>query len=296
MSPSLRVAALTVLVALGLGLLVYPTAANWFAERDQASEITGYTRAVDSMPGADQEAMLAAAEDYNVRLSQGRTGTTDASDVDYRSQLAPRPGDVMAEVTIPSLRTTLPVYHGTGEDSLSRGIGHLYGTSLPVGGKGTHAVLSAHSGLVDAELFTHLEDVTLGELFSIEVVGRRLVYQVDRVSVVRPDDDTLLQPVPGEDYVTLLTCTPTGINTHRLLVRGHRALPVSKDAEETVVAGRDIDPGFPWWAVQLVGGTAAAVVVGCVLARPRGTRSATGSSTAKPDDDATRGVTTDAAP
>ena len=291
MSPSLRVAALTVLVALGLGLLLYPTAANWFAVRDQRSELTGYAGAVASLPGPAQEAMLAAAEDYNVRLAEGLTGTTDASDADYQSQLAPQPGDVMAEVTIPSLHTTLPVYHGTGDDSLSRGIGHLYGTSLPVGGKGTHAVLSAHSGLVDAELFTHLEDVKLGELFSVDVVGRRLVYQVDHISVVRPDDDTLLQPVAGEDYVTLLTCTPTGINTHRLLVRGHRLLPISKEAEDTVIAGRNVDPGFPWWAVEFVGGTAAAAVVGRFLVGPRRRRT-------KPDDGkpATGEVTADAAP
>jgi sortase A len=282
MSARFRAIVLVALVALGLGLLLYPTAANWFAERDQASELTGYARAVESMPGPEQEAMLAAAEAYNRRLSEGRTGSPSEDWADYQGQLAPQPGDVMAELTIPSLKLTLPVYHGTGEDSLQRGVGHLFGSHLPVGGPGTHAVLSGHSGLVDKVLFTHLQDVKRGDLFSINVVGRKLVYKVDQISVVTPADNTLMQPEPGKDYVTLLTCTPTGVNSHRLLVRGERVDPVDKDDEDAVIAGRHVDPGFPWWAVQFAGGVAGSYVLARWLIGPkRGRKSQTATPTAQ---------------
>ncbi len=264
-----RAIALMALVAAGLGLLLYPTASNWFAVRDQASELTGYAEAVSGMPGPEQTAMLDAAEEYNARLALGTTGTDDSTYPDYRSHLAPQPGEVMAELTIPRLKLTLPVYHGTSDEVLVRGVGHLFGTALPVGGEGTHAVLSAHSGLVSAELFTHLEDVEIGDLFSIDVVGRRLVYEVEHTEAIDPADVSKIQPVTGEDLVTLLTCTPTGVNSHRLLVRGHRVLPLEPVHEEQVIAGRNVDPGFPWWAVVLVGGVSGSGVLGRALDRPR---------------------------
>lgn len=271
---SRRTISMMTLASVGLGLLLYPTAANWFAVRDQASEIAGYSHAVDSMPGPEQKAMLARAEEYNQRLARGLTGIADSSYPEYRANLSPQPGDVMAELTIPSLELTLPVYHGTGDDSLRRGVGHLFGTSLPVGGEGTHATLSAHSGRIDADLFTRLEDLKLGGLFSIDVVGRRLVYKVEHIATVSPNDNSQLQLVPGEDYVTLLTCTPTGVNSHRLLVRGSRVEPVAKQQADEVIAGRNTDAGFPWWAVIFVGGVAAAWGVGRYLDRPRRAASA----------------------
>ena len=268
MSARFRVIALVVLVALGLGLLLYPTAANWFAVRDESSQVTGYESVVDAMPGPEAKAMLAAAEAYDARLNSGHTGTPEQDWADYNTQLAPQPGDVMAELTIPSLELTLPVYHGADEDSLQRGVGHLFGSDLPVGGKGNHAVLSGHSGLVDKELFTHLQDVKRGDLFEIEVAGRKLVYRVDQISVVTPADNTLLQPVPGKDYVTLLTCTPTGINSHRLLVRGERVDPVPQDDLNAVIAGRHTHAGFPWWAVWFAAGTGGSYVLARWLVGP----------------------------
>ncbi|WP_125778063.1 class C sortase [Antribacter gilvus] len=261
--------AVMVLAALGLGLLLYPTAANWFAVRDQASELTGYAHAVDAMPSAEQDAMLASAEAYNERLAQGRTGSGTTPDAEYQGELAPQPGDVMAQLTVPDLGVTLPVYHGTGEDSLSRGVGHLFGSALPVGGVGNHPVLSAHSGLVDAELFTHLEDLEIGDHFSIDVVGRTITYEVDQITVVEPGDTTTMQPEADRDLVTLLTCTPTGINSHRLAVRGVRLDPVPAADAEAVIAGRDGEAGFPWWAVAFVGGVTLAGVGGNRLSRPR---------------------------
>ena len=264
---SRRTIALVVLVAAGLGMLLYPTASNWFAVRSQASELTGYSQAIDTLPTAAQQQMLADAEAYNAALATGTVGRDEATDDAYRSNLAPQPGDVMAEVTIPSLGITLPIYHGTSDATLARGVGHLYGTALPVGGVGTHAVLSGHSGLVNAELFTHLEDLKIGDLFSVDVVGRRLVYQVDHIAAVDPHDDRLIQPDPTQDYVTLLTCTPTGVNSYRLLVRGHRVLPVSTSQEQQVIAGRDVHAGFPWWGVEFGGAVAAAFVLGRWLDR-----------------------------
>ena len=266
---SRRTIALMVLVAVGLGLLLYPGASNWFAERVQSSELTGYAHAVAALPGPAKDQMLAEAEAYNARLAAGTTGASDATYGEYRSQLSPQPGDVMAELTVPSLRLTLPIYHGTSDDVLLRGVGHLFGTALPVGGVGTHAVLSAHSGLVTAELFTHLENLKPGDFFSLDVVGRRLVYAVDHIARIHPDDDSQLQPDPTQDYVTLLTCTPTGVNSHRLLVRGHRVMPVEQEQEDQVIAGRRVDPGFPWWAVEWAGGVAVAAAVGVLRDRRR---------------------------
>ena len=262
-----RIIALTTLVALGLGLLLYPNASNWFALRNQASELTGYARAVEAMSTDAQNEMLARAEAYNDELRRGRTGQDDSTYAEYKSHLSPQPGDVMADVTIPDLRITLPIYHGTSDDVLHKGAGHLFGTSLPVGGTGTHAVISAHSGLASAQLFTHLEDLDVGDLFSISVVGRRLVYEIDHIEAVLPDDISKLGIDPDKDYVTLLTCTPTAVNSHRLLVRGHRVQPLTAAQEEQVIAGRNVNPGFPWWAVQWGGGTLAAFVLGKVTNR-----------------------------
>lgn len=264
-----RVAVLVLLAVVGLGLLLYPTAANWFAVRNQASELTGYASAVDAMPTAAQEAMLASAEAYNDRLAAGRAGIGDTPTADYLAELLPQPGDVMAQLTVPALGLTLPIHHGTGDGVISRGVGHLYGTALPVGGIGTHPVLTSHSGLTDAELFTNLEDLELGDTFSIHVVGRTITYEVDHMQVIEPGDTSVLQPEAGKDYVTLLTCAPVGVNSHRLAVRGHRLDPVPPADRDAVIAGRDGDAGFPWWAVIFVGGVTAIGVVGERISRPR---------------------------
>lgn len=164
-------------------------------------------------------------------------GSASASSVDaeYRS-LLDSGGGVMGTIRIPKISVRLPIYHGTSESALASGAGHLYGSSLPVGGKSTHAVLTGHRGLVEAAMFTRLDEMRVGDYFYIEVMGRTLGYQVDRITVIEPNDTSQLKIVPGEDRVTLMTCTPYGVNTHRLLVSATRsAIPDEIPAENDAV-------------------------------------------------------------
>lgn len=169
-------------------------------------------------------------------------GSTDASsasassaDAEYQS-LLDSGGGVMGTIRIPKISVKLPIYHGTSESALASGAGHLYGSSLPVGGKNTHAVLTGHRGLVEAAMFTRLDEMRVGDYFYIEVMGRTLGYQVDRITVIEPNDTSQLKIVPGEDRVTLMTCTPYGVNTHRLLVSATRsAIPDEIPAENDAV-------------------------------------------------------------
>lgn len=149
------------------------------------------------------------------------SASASSADAEYRS-LLDSGGGVMGTIRIPKISVRLPIYHGTSESALASGAGHLYGSSLPVGGKSTHAVLTGHRGLVEAAMFTRLDEMRVGDYFYIEVMGRTLGYQVDRITVIEPNDTSQLKIVPGEDRVTLMTCTPYGVNTHRLLVRGRR--------------------------------------------------------------------------
>ena len=160
---------------------------------------------------------------YKVRGAYYKISTlTDEEREDYNSQLDIDGSGVMGYIEIPSINVSLPIYHGTSDGVLQVAAGHLEGSSLPVGGAGTHAVISAHRGLPSAKLFTNLDELEAGDTFTITVLDRVLTYEVDRISIVLPTETDLLQPVEGQDYVTLMTCTPYGINTHRLLVRGHR--------------------------------------------------------------------------
>ena len=165
------------------------------------------------------------------------TGSASASsaDAEYQS-LLDSGGGVMGTIRIPKISVRLPIYHGTSESALASGAGHLYGSSLPVGGKSTHAVLTGHRGLVEAAMFTRLDEMRVGDYFYIEVMGRTLGYQVDRITVIEPNDTSQLKIVPGEDRVTLMTCTPYGVNTHRLLVSATRsAIPDEIPAENDAV-------------------------------------------------------------
>lgn len=163
---------------------------------------------------------------------------------------------LMARVKIPAIDVDLPIYHGTSDAVLLEGVGHLEGSSLPIGGPDTHAVLTAHRGLADAAMFTNLDRVKVGDTFTIEVFGEVLTYRVRETKVVAPEDADALRAVPGEDLVTLVTCTPLGINTHRILVTGERITPTP--IEDIAAAGQAPDvPGFPWWAV----GVLAAILV-----------------------------------
>lgn len=245
---------------------MYPTVAAWFAQYVQSQIIDGYSHQIRDL-GADTLAQqLDAARDYNTRLVDGGAeiaagerlplaNTPDQSS-EYGEQLRADEAGLMARLKIPAIDLDLPVYHGTSEQVLYEGVGHLEGTALPVGGETTHSVLTAHRGLATAELFTHLDRVALGDTFTIEVFGQALVYRVVDTQVVEPEDTETLVPVVGSDLVTLVTCTPLGVNSHRILVTGERVIPTPQSELDGLGAHPEI-PTFPWWILIF----AAAVVL-----------------------------------
>ncbi len=248
----------------GLAVLLYPSASSWFTEVQQARIITTYTTDVDmglDPPAAEQ---LRNAHDYNNALNSGAileanhrlptgAGSTTNSSLDYDGLLRADVSGVMARIQIPVIDLDLPVYHGTTDETLLMGIGHLQGTSLPVGGKGTHAVLTGHRGLATATMFTDLNQVLAGDRFSISVFDEVLTYTVTSSIVVDPDETEALRPVEGKDLVTLVTCTPLGINSQRILLTGERVYPTP--VEDVVAAQARPEPGLPWWAVAFAVGT-----------------------------------------
>lgn len=277
-APRLRRLLVVLLALAGTSILLYPSAGNWFSDRAHAAEVTGYTETVDSMPLGERAAMLEQARAYNASLAQGRIddpyGLAAAAAAEaaaqapaeqpaspgealgYLDQLSLGASGTMARLRIPDIGVSLPVYHGTSDDVLTRGIGHLQGSALPVGGSGTNSVLTGHSGIPEAVLLTDLHDLRGGEIVSVDVLGETLTYVVDSISTVLPTETDLLQPVPDADLLTLVTCTPVGVNSHRLLVQAHR---VDDDtAPSAVTVGGTAGAGFPWWAVVL----GAALVVG----------------------------------
>lgn len=205
-----------------LGLLLYPLVGELLSEKYHSDVETAYTAAIEDTDDAELTAQRQAAEQYNAMLS-GATiteGGASAPPLAYAQQLTV--GGAMAYVDIPKINVCLPVQHGTGAETLEKSVGHVVGTSLPVGGSSTHAVLSAHSGMASAKLFSDIDKLEKGDVFYIRVLGEVLAYQVDSINIVLPTDTSLLQIEDGKDLVTLVTCTPFAINTHRLLVRGHR--------------------------------------------------------------------------
>ena len=217
-----------------LGLLFYPLMGEFLNEKYHSDIETAYTAAIEDIDNAELTAQREAAEQYNAMLS-GATiteGGASAPPLPYVEQLTV--GGVMAYVDIPKINVYLPVQHGTDADTLERAVGHVVGTSLPVGGSSTHAVLSAHSGLASSKLFSDIDQLTEGDVFYVHILGDTLAYEVDNIRTVLPTDTSLLQIEDGMDYVTLVTCTPFGVNTHRLLVRGHR-IPHTPEHATTAV-------------------------------------------------------------
>ncbi|OFI39399.1 class C sortase [Arthrobacter sp. SW1] len=263
----------------GVGTLLYPTAASWFSDRVHATEISGYVDSVKNIDPKEQEAMLSAARSFNAGLPSGPLRDPYALDQDgkqtvigagsdaYRKLLAVGPSGMMGRISIPSIKADLPIFHGTDETTLSKGVGHLFGSALPVGGDSTHAVLTAHSGFVNATLFDHLDQVTQGDIFSISTLGETLYYKVDQIQKVLPEETDALRKIAGKDYVTLVTCTPKGVNSHRLLVRGERVEAPPANDGQRVLPSATADPGFPWWALALTG-----TIVLAVLATRQGRR------------------------
>ena len=266
------IAGAVLMFLLALGITLYPLISTWYNERHQSEIHTHYVEVVENadkseiitarrkaneynasiVPGAmieesfTQEAMLAAAEDYDNQLNLGGDG-------------------IMGYVEIPLIKVNLPIYHGTDSETLDAGIGHLLGTSLPVGGNSTHTVLTAHSGMANQKLFSDLDKLKKGDVFYLRVLDENLAYQVDEINTVLPHESELLEIAEGEDYCTLVTCTPFGVNTHRLLVRGTR-IPY-EEAEEIVeeqIQTEDL-PTSTWveqYILGLIYGSGAVILMG----------------------------------
>ena len=217
-------AVLVLVFVAGVCLLAYPTVSDWWNQMHASRAVADYAQAAEDLSADDLGALLAEAREYNERLAQGpRSYELSGSELArYEAQLAVPSTSVMAALGIPSIGVELPVYRGTSEGALQVGVGHLAGSSLPVGGPSTHAVLVGHRGLPSARLLTDLDRLGVGDSFSVTCLGETLFYEVDQVLVVEPSDVSALAIEEGEDLCTLVTCTPYGVNTHRLLVRGHR--------------------------------------------------------------------------
>lgn len=202
--------------AVGIGFFLYPSASDWYCRYTARTEIAVYKKVVEEEDSSNLDTMLEAASGYNKSLMQGGA----ASAVSYDDLLAVT--DAIGYLEIPKINVYLPIYHGVEGEVLEKGIGHLPETSLPVGGESTHCVLSGHSGLPSAKILTRLDELAAGDKFYLHVLGETLAYEVDQIKTVLPEETEDIQIVEGKDYVTLLTCVPYGVNTHRLLVRGER--------------------------------------------------------------------------
>ena len=216
---------LVTVFVVGLSLLLYPLISNYVNSRTQSRAMDVYIKEVAAIEGSNAYAeILERAAEYNRRLltHPNRYFMSDAELADYKSILLAGNSDVLGLLEIPTIDVRLPIYHGTNEAVLQVGVGHIEGTSLPVGGPSTHSVLSGHRGLPSSKLLSDLDRVKIDDLFMIQVLGETFTYKVDQILTVEPEDMNSLEIVRGEDYVTLVTCTPYGINTHRLLVRGCR--------------------------------------------------------------------------
>ncbi|WP_211223300.1 class C sortase [Propionicicella superfundia] len=274
--PWSRLRSLVVAFAVGGALVLsYPVAAQWFSDAAHAAEVTGYAHVAEQVPEAERAQRLAEARAFNALLPYGPLRdpyalNADGSPVDVSAGRAAYEGlldlgrdGTMGTISIPAIGAALPILHDTDAAALDAGVGHLFGSSLPVGGESTHAVLTAHSGMVSQTLFTNLNQVKVGDTFTIRVLDEVLTYQVDQLLTVEPDDLRALQRTPGRDYVTLVTCTPIGINTHRLLVRGVRVPTPAQAAGDGQIGGVP-GPGFPWWVFPLP----LALLLAVVATRP----------------------------
>ena len=226
-----RNATLVLLISffVGLSVLLYPSISSFWNTKHQTQAIVNYEAILANYKPEDYSAIFQAAEDYNAALAALEDPLTQHPAAgDYWNILDISGTGMMGYLTVPKINQELPVYHGTNNDVLATAAGHYQGTSLPVGGKSTHSVVSAHRGLPSAVLFTYLDRMEVGDTFYFTILDRTFTYEVDQIRIVEPDDSSLVRIQPGKDYCTLLTCTPYGINTQRLLVRGHQV-----DASQT---------------------------------------------------------------
>lgn len=270
MKQKLPLILIVLILITGLGIFFYPTASDIISRITSTTVIKDYQRTIETTDKAEMEAMYQAAVEYNKNLpehlSMDPFGTSSeepyAEDGVYNQLLSVN--GVMGYVDIPRIDIYLPVYHGTSEEILQKGAGHLYGSALPVGGEGTHSIISAHRGLPAAKLFTDLDQMKEGDVFYFHVLDRIIAYEVDQIKVVEPTELEDLNPVPREDYMTLFTCTPYGINSHRMLVRGHRIPYEVTGVEEPEIVMEQppkSKPSLPAWVTVSIVGTVCLVII-----------------------------------
>lgn len=215
---------LVIIFLLGLSLLLYPTVSDYWNSFHQSRAISSYSESVANMDNENYEMQMKLAKEYNQKLAKKKYqwSMSEEEVKEYNSILNVTSTGIMGYIEIPNLNSTLSIYHGSNDDVLQIAIGHIEGSSLPIGGKNTHSVVSGHRGLPSAKLFTDLDKLKENDIFMLHVLDETLTYEVDQIRIVLPEEVEELEIVEGKDYCTLVTCTPYGINSHRLLVRGHR--------------------------------------------------------------------------
>ena len=254
------------LFVLGIGIMSYPMISAMINNHALAQGSEVYYNTVKNMDNKRYKELLAQAKNYNESLTDNVI-ITDPFDeeayrkigANYEKTLDVDGKGMIGYVEIPKISVNLPIYHGTSEEVLQKGAGHLQNTSFPIGGKSTHSVISAHTGMPTATMFDYLTEMKKGDVFYIRVIGKTLKYKVDKIKVILPDETNNLRIIHGEDHVTLLTCTPYGLNTHRLLVRGMR-VPMDKSDEEQTIHQASFRDGYmylfgyrvPYWVVAVI--------------------------------------------
>ena len=259
---------LTMLLILGilfgiaaLGITVYPLVGNYYSAKNKSTVLTEYSQTVGDLADDSIYEMLGEAHAYNETLTPGaismesvftQEGQAYAAE-DYYDLLNINASGIMGYVDIPKIAAYLPIYHGTDSETLEIGVGHLIGSSLPVGGESTHTILTGHSGMAREKMFSDLDQLKIGDVFYIHVLNQTLAYEVDQTKIVLPENTDYLGIERGEDYCTLVTCTPFGVNTHRLLVRGHR-IEYIEESENTYNTENDAAPVASTWQRQYIKG------------------------------------------
>lgn len=237
---------LIIILLVGLSVMLYPIISNWWNERVQTKVISNYKETVAKMDSGDIERLINEAHEYNEQLAGLYAPLLNYDEISgYDDILNVSGTGIMGYITIPVIHAEYPIYHGTSEEVLNIAAGHLQGSSLPVGGADTHAVISAHRGLPSAKLFTDLDKMVEGDTFTITILDQVYTYEVEKILTVKPEDVDKLAIIPEKDYVTLMTCTPYGVNTHRLLLRSHRIETVYDESEVKVKVNPDalqVDP------------------------------------------------------
>lgn len=250
----------TIMLFVGLSVMLYPIVSNWWNSRVQSRAIANYEAAISNMDTSEIEAMLAQANEYNEKIARLDSPFTNYDLIPGYDDILDISGTgIMGYISIPVIQVEIPVYHGTSEAVLNVASGHLEGSSLPVGGLNTHSVISAHRGHPTAKLFTDLDKLVVGDIFTINVLGAVYTYEIEEINIVLPHEMEKLSVVPGEDFVTLMTCTPYAVNTHRLLLRSHR-IETKYVSNATVIS--DATKVDPMLVIPLV---ASPLVIGLLI-------------------------------